>query len=45
MIIINEVICPNCLNDFEVESDTNTEEFICPFCKRYIKKDDNEFDE
>lgn len=45
MIIINEVICPNCLNDFEVESDISTEEFICPFCKRNIKKDDNEFDE
>jgi len=45
MLIIENVVCPKCLNEFQSESDINAEEFICPFCKRNIKKDKNEFDE
>lgn len=45
MIITEEMVCPNCLNEFEVVTEHEIEECVCPFCKRMIRKADNEFDE
>lgn len=45
MLIIENVVCPKCLNEFQSESEFYEKEFVCPYCKSIFRINEEKSDD